>query len=105
MKQDNYISFAVVVGFFIGLIISVIKFSAPEWIILWTLVCTCVAYLFALFMASLYMKFIDYDEKKINIRNLDTRLEYYLSEFDRREKEALSIRKYLKRSLSSANES
>lgn len=51
------------------------------------------------------MKFIDYDEKKINIRNLDTRLEYYLSEFDRREKEALSIRKYLKRSLSSANES
>lgn len=105
MKQDNYISFAVVVGFFIGLIISIIKFSAPEWIILWTLVCTCVAYLFALCMASFYMKFIDYDEKRINIKNLDARLDYYLNEFDRREKEALSIRRFLKRSLSSLNES
>lgn len=100
MKQDNYISFAVVVGFFVGLIISAIKFSAPEWIILWTLICTMVMYLIALCVASLYMRYIDFDEKKINIKRLDSRLDYYLNEFDRREREALNIRKYLQQNLS-----
>lgn len=100
MKQDNYISFAVVAGFFIGLIISMMKFSAPELIILWTIICTTIIYLIALVIASFYMKFVDFDEKRMNIKNLDSRLDYYLNEFDRREKETLAIRKYLKNNLS-----
>lgn len=104
MKQDNYISFSIVVGFFVGLIFSIIKFNSPEWIILWTMICTCVIYLIALVVTSFYMKFIDYDEKKMNIKRLDSRLDYYLNEFDKREKEALNIRKYLKHNLSVTND-
>lgn len=103
MKQDNYISFSVVVGFFVGLIFSMIKFNSPEWIILWTIICTSVIYLIALCVASFYMKYIDFDERKMNIKKLDSRLDYYLNEFDKREKEALNIRKYLKHNLSAMN--
>lgn len=87
-----------------GLIISMIKFDSPEMIVLWTIIATSVMYLIALCVASFYMKFIDYDDKKINIKKLDSRLDYYLSEFDKREKEVLSIRKYLKHNLSSTND-
>lgn len=81
-----------------------IKFDSPEMIVLWTIIATSVMYLIALCVASFYMKFIDYDDKKINIKKLDSRLDYYLSEFDKREKEVLSIRKYLKHNLSSTND-
>lgn len=104
MKQDNYISFSVVVGFFVGLIISSIKFDSPELIVLWTIISTSIIYLIALVVASFYMKYIDYDEKKMNIKKLDSRLDYYLNEFDKREKEALNIRKYLKHNLSTMND-
>lgn len=81
-----------------------IKFDSPELIILWTVICTSAMYLISLCVASFYMKFIDYDDKKINIKKLDSRLDYYLGEFDKREKEVLSIRKYLKHNLSSIND-
>lgn len=50
------------------------------------------------------MKYIDFDEKKMNIKKLDSRLDYYLNEFDKREKEALNIRKYLKHNLSAMSD-
>ncbi|RDU65171.1 hypothetical protein [Helicobacter sp. MIT 14-3879] len=103
MRQDNYISFSIVVGFFIGLISSIIKFNQPELIILWTIVWTVIVYLIALCSASFYMKFIDYEKKKMNIKKLDSTLNYYLKEFDKREKETFSIRNYLKH-ISSINE-
>lgn len=101
MRQDNYISFSVVAGFFMGLIFSIIKFSQGELIILWTIIWTVVFYLIALCAASFYMRFIDYDKKKVNIRKLDSTLDYYVKEFDKREKETFSIRNYLKHNLSS----
>lgn len=100
MGQDNYISFSVVAGFFIGLIFSIVKFSQGELIILWTIIWTIVFYLIALCAASFYMKFIDYDNKRVNIRKLDSTLEYYVKEFDKQEKEAFNIRNYLKHNLS-----
>lgn len=97
-------SFSIVAGFFIGLIFSIVKFNSPELIILWTIICTIVLYLITTLCVSLYMMFIDYNNKEINKEKLNSTLEYYLSEFDRREKELLSIRKYLKHSLSRINE-
>lgn len=91
-------------GFFIGLIISLLKFDAPEIIILWTMISTIIIYLIALCVASFCMKFIDYNEKKMNVKKLDSRLDYYLKEFERREKETLTIRKYLKHNLSAMSE-
>ena len=38
-------SFSVVVGFFLGLIISIVKFDVPELIMLGTIICTVILYL------------------------------------------------------------
>lgn len=103
VKQDNYISFSIVVGFFVGLVFSIIKFQSPELIILFTIIFSIILYLIALFCASMYMKFIDYDEKKMNIKKLDSTLNYYLDEFDKKEKETTSIRNYLKHNINSMN--
>lgn len=97
-------SFSIVAGFFIGLIISIIKFNTPELIILCTIICTISLYLIVIFCVSFYMMFIDYNETKLNTDKLDSTLDYYLNEFDKREKEILSVRKYLKHSISSLND-
>lgn len=39
MKLDNYISFAIVNGFFLGLVLAILKFDAPEMIVIWTFFC------------------------------------------------------------------
>ena len=38
LKMDNFLSFAIVNGFFIGLLLSFLKFDEPEMIVAWTLV-------------------------------------------------------------------
>lgn len=100
MKQDNYISFSVVFGFFIGLGISIIKFNSPELIILGTVVGTISLYLLALFCASFYMMFSDCDNAKLDVQRLDSTLDSYLHDLDKSEKETLHIRNYIKHSLS-----
>ncbi|GAA7844385.1 hypothetical protein HpCOL22_04990 [Helicobacter pylori] len=40
MKVQNFIHFSVVVGFFLGLVFSVLKFNEPESILLWTVLST-----------------------------------------------------------------
>lgn len=104
MKQDNYMSFSIVVGFFLGLIISVVKFDEPELIILGTIICTVILYLITTCCASFYMTFLDYSQTKLNKEKLDSTLNYYRNEFDKREKEILSTRQYLKHSINTLNE-
>lgn len=104
MKQDNFISFSIVFGFFVGLIISLVKFSSPELIVFWTIICTTCVYLITTFCVSLYIMFIDYNHTKINKDKLESTFSYYLSELDRKEKEVLGVRKYLKASLKSIND-
>lgn len=104
MKQDNYISFSIVFGFFVGLIISIVKFSSPELIILGTIVGTMSIYLVALFCASFYMMFSIDENSKLDIKKLDSTLDTYLNELDRSERETLHIRNYIKHSLSTLSQ-
>ncbi len=97
-------SFSIVAGFFLGLVISVVKFDAPELIILGTTICTVILYLIATCCASFYMMFLDYSQTKLNKEKLDSTLNYYRNEFDKREKEVLSVRQYLKHNINTLNE-
>lgn len=97
-------SLSIVAGFFLGLIISIVKFDAPEMIVLCTMICTVGLYLIVTLCASLYMAFIDYNDVKLNANKLDKTLDFYRTEFDRKEKEVLGVRKYLKHSLSTMND-
>ena len=104
MKQYNYISFSIVFGFFVGLIISIIKFDPPELIILGTIIGTVSMYLIFIFCAGFFMMFSNDEDKKMNINKLDVNFDYYANDLDRREKETLPIRNYLKHSLNTLND-
>ena len=86
LRMDNFLSFAVVSGFFIGLLLSFIKFDEPEMIIAGTLVSTIGFYLIFLLSASLCVKFFNQDPKITQKPSYNRLLEEYIEEFDKREK-------------------
>ena len=65
LKMDNFLSFAIVNGFFIGLLLSFLKFDDPEMIVVGTLVSTIGFYLITLVSVSLFVRFLGDQEHTI----------------------------------------
>lgn len=96
LKMDNFLSFAIVNGFFIGLLLSFLKFDEPEMIVAWTLVSTIGFYLITLVSVSFFVKFADEQERATKKPSYNATLEEYIQEFDKREKIANKIRGFLR---------
>ncbi|PZT48573.1 hypothetical protein B6S12_02720 [Helicobacter valdiviensis] len=105
LKMDNFLSFAIVNGFFIGLLLSFLKFDEPEMIVAWTLIATIGFYLITLVSVSFFMHFFD-DKNKANVHksSYNKILEDYIEEFDKREKATNKIRNFLRTMEKSAKE-
>lgn len=96
LKQENYLSFAIVVGFFLGLMFGVAKFDEPELMVLWTILATIGIYLIATICISAYYLFMDSHGEELNKERLEESLEYYRREFDKKEQEVQNIRNFIK---------
>ena len=96
LKMDNFLSFAIVNGFFIGLLLSFLKFDEPEMIVAWTLVSTIGFYLITLVSVSFFVKFVDEQERATKKPSYNATLEEYIQAFDKREKIANKIRGFLR---------
>ncbi|MGP1450509.1 MAG: hypothetical protein ACTTJS_05210 [Wolinella sp.] len=96
MKLDNYVSFSIVNGFFLGLVLAILKFDEPEMIVIWTFFVTVGLYLLVLLFASFFMLFFDYDKKRLNKKRHDSTLEYFVQEFDKRERVADKVREFIR---------
>lgn len=96
MKMDNFVSFAIVNGFFIGLILSVLKYDAPLMIVLFTLFTTLGFYLIITLSASFFVKYFDFQKGKLNKKSHDGMLEYFITEFDKRESVYEQIKDYIR---------
>ncbi len=96
MKTDNYISFAVVNGFFIGFIISILKFDEPEVIIIATVFSTIIFYMIILISSSIFVGLFDVRANLLKKQRYDETLDYFVEEFDRREKLSKKIREFIK---------
>ena len=96
MKPDNYMSFSVVAGFFVGLAFSITKFDEPEFMVLWTIITTMGVYLIVAVCVALYFWFLDFESSRLKKSKLESNLEYYRLEFDKREKESAKIRNFIK---------
>lgn len=96
MKPDNYMSFSIVAGFFVGLAFSISKFDEPEIMVLWTIITTMGVYLIVAVSVSLYFWFLDFERSKLKKNKLENILEYYRLEFDKREKESTKIRNFIR---------
>ncbi|WP_026944398.1 hypothetical protein [Helicobacter rodentium] len=96
LKMDNFLSFAIVNGFFIGLLLSFLKFDDPEMIVVGTLVSTIGFYLITLVSVSLFVRFLGDQEHTIKKPAYNDLLEEYIDEFDKREKITNKIRGFLR---------
>ncbi len=96
MKPDNYMSFSLVAGFFLGLSFSISKFDEAEFIVLWTIITTIGMYLIVAISVSLYFWFLDFERSKAKKSRFENNLEYYRLEFDKREKESIKIRNFIR---------
>ncbi|TLD80765.1 hypothetical protein LS68_004580 [Helicobacter sp. MIT 05-5293] len=96
MKPDNYMSFSIVAGFFVGLAFSIAKFDEAEFVVLWTIITTMGIYLIVAVCISLYFWFLDFEDSKLKKGKLESNLEFYRLEFDKREKESAKIRNFIK---------
>lgn len=96
LRQDNYVSFAIVVGFFLGLVFGVVKFDEPELMVLWTILSTMGIYLITQVCVSVFYRFSSEDDARLHKAKLEESLEHYRKEFDRKEQEAQSIRNFIK---------
>lgn len=86
IRADNFIYFFTVCGFFIGLIFSVINFSLPEDILLYTAEITLFFYLF---IHVAVMNFIDakrFGASLFKKREYEEVSQYFVVELDSREK-------------------
>ena len=85
-SPNNFIYFFTVCGFFIGLIFTIINFSMPEDIILYTVAITLFFYLF---IHVAIMNFIDIKPFEVSLfdkKEHEEVSEYFISELDLREK-------------------
>lgn len=94
--MDNFLSFAIVNGFFIGLLLSFLKFDEPEMIVAGTLISTVGFYLITLVSVSLFVRFLGNQEHTIKRPAYNDLLEEYIEEFDKREKITNKIRGFLR---------
>lgn len=97
MASENFIGLSVVSGFFIGLIFAFIGFDEPENIVFFTLVVTAIFYLIVMSGISLFNWFVSFDTKRFNKEQLEDNLEYYVSQFRKKENELVYVLDYIKR--------
>ncbi|MFC3847656.1 hypothetical protein ACFOPX_03795 [Helicobacter baculiformis] len=95
MKVENFVNFSIVGGFFIGLILSLIKFDQPEYVLFGTLVSTAGFYMIMLVFASIFMNFIYPRKRFLNKADLERKLSNFNKEFVEREKEVDALLKYV----------
>lgn len=96
MQLDNFVSFSIVFGFFMGLFVSLMKFDSPEMITLFTFFITIAFYLIMMLSVSFFTRFFDFKKATIHKDRYDSMLEYFIQEFDKREKATESIREFIR---------
>ncbi len=95
MKFNNYVSFAIVNGFFFGLILAIVKFDSPEMIVIWTGLVTIGFYLLITLSMSFYLMFFNFERKRLHKEYHDKTLGYFIKEFEKREKMVNRVREFI----------
>ena len=95
MKFNNYLSFAIVNGFFFGLILAILKFDSPEMIVIWTGLVTLGFYLLITLAMSFYLMFFNFGSKRLHKEYLDRNLGYFIKEFEKRENIVNRVREFI----------
>ncbi|NPA87225.1 hypothetical protein [Caminibacter pacificus] len=98
MRGENFIYFATVSGFFIGLIFSVLKDFGVEELLLYTFLITLIFYLVALASVAFYVKYIDIKQiEYLNKKEIDSVLDVQIKELEKKEDSILNNYEFIKK--------
>ena len=85
MLINNFIAFLTVIGFFIGLLYSIVVDGGPDALVINTILITLGFYTFASFFFSFYIKYLDIRIEKFPKDEYETKLDELIEDVDQRE--------------------
>lgn len=94
MRVENFMNFAMVVGFFIGVFFAFFNFDSVLEIVFATILVNFIIYAVVTYAASLFMKYFEFKQKTFAKKSYDQILDYYANEIklkDRRINEVVSM--------------
>ncbi|EDM23985.1 hypothetical protein FE773_03915 [Caminibacter mediatlanticus TB-2] len=98
MRGENFIYFATVSGFFIGIIFSILKNFDIDSFLFTTFMLTAIFYLIALASVSFYIKFVD-SKKHVffNKHEIDSIIDMQIVEMEKKEDFILESYEFIKK--------
>jgi hypothetical protein len=98
MRGENFIYFATVSGFFIGLIFSILKGFSVEELLLYTFLITMVFYLIALASVAFFVKYLDIKQVEyFDKKEVDSVLDVQIKELEKKEDSILNNYEFIKK--------
>jgi hypothetical protein len=85
MLVNNFIAFLTVIGFFIGLVYSIVIDSGPDALVINTILITLGFYTFASFFFSFYIKYLEIKIEKFPKEHYESSLDELIEDVDQRE--------------------
>lgn len=95
MRPLNFVHLSTSIGFFFGLALSIAKFSEPEFVLFFVLICTLGSYLITLLMASLFIYNTDLNPNTLDKKLWQKNLEVFEKKFQKQEEEVKKLKLYL----------
>lgn len=96
MKVDNFISFFIVVGFFMGLIIAILKFNTAEMTVIFCAFVTVMVYIIAVVVSSEFIKSMNFKRTSINKDRHERAVDFFMRESEKRELITDRVRQFVK---------
>lgn len=93
VRVENFMNFAMVVGFFVGVFFAFFNFESVLEIIFATILVNFIIYAVVTYASSLFMKYFEFKQKTFAKKSYDQILDYYVNEIklkDRRINEVTS---------------
>ena len=85
MQPINFISFITVIGFFFGIIFSILSTHTPESMLLYSIMISFVFYMIAHISISIYVRFIESKSQYFERDFYETTLDQFVYELQKRE--------------------
>jgi hypothetical protein len=95
MRVENFMNFAMVFGFFVGVFFAFFNFDSVLEIIFATILVNFIIYAVVTYSSSLFMKYFQFQQKTFAKKSYDEILDYYVNEIKLKDRKIDEVMKYI----------
>ncbi|NPA28702.1 MAG: hypothetical protein GXO33_00790 [Epsilonproteobacteria bacterium] len=85
MREENFIAFWIVFGFFVGLCVAIVKWNDPFDILVGVMGVTFFFYVIAHMSVGLFIRFMDYGKVRFEKEMYESKLDHFYNQLQQRE--------------------